>query len=362
MYTLSLEIINKCNLNCSYCYLGEKKNTFMSIETAEKAVELAIYEARKQYDKTLLIYFIGGEPLMAFPLICDVVAYVTNRCMQEKLKYIFSTTINGTLLTDKIVDFFMKYEFDIKLSLDGPKEVHDLNRRDYQNQGSFLSIMDKLELLKNFERRSNKKISYAHVITRNNFWDFEKSFQFLIDMGAERIETGIDYYCAWSEDERKGLRKQISNVFALYKNQVQREKKQISWNFLEHYMEMYLTKCDFYACKAGLKSMFVTGNGKIYTCAELPEFQIGNIKEGLDVKKIREIVNIKEHFSDRCKKCGYIDRCKTRGCQVSNYEIHKDIYEPVEVKCEVTKVFFQLIENNFNIQQIMHIEGKEDKV
>ena len=68
MYTLSLEIINKCNLNCTYCYLGEKKNTYMSLETAQKAIDIAVHEANKQYDRTLMVYFIGGEPLMAFKI------------------------------------------------------------------------------------------------------------------------------------------------------------------------------------------------------------------------------------------------------------------------------------------------------
>ena len=62
MYTLSLEIINKCNLNCTYCYLGEKKNTYMSLETAQKAIDIAVHEANKQHDRTLMVYFIGGEP------------------------------------------------------------------------------------------------------------------------------------------------------------------------------------------------------------------------------------------------------------------------------------------------------------
>ncbi|OYP01370.1 (4Fe-4S)-binding protein, partial [Lachnotalea glycerini] len=119
MYTLSLEVVNKCNLNCSYCYLGEKKNTSMSIDTAKKAIEIAVHEVQKQYDKTLVIYFIGGEPLIAFNVIYEIVAYTKSRCMEMNLKYMFSITTNGTLLTKKIIDFFIKDKFEIKLSLDG---------------------------------------------------------------------------------------------------------------------------------------------------------------------------------------------------------------------------------------------------
>lgn len=108
MYTLSLEIINKCNLNCTYCYLGEKKNTYMSLETAQKAIDIAVHEANKQYDRTLMVYFIGGEPLMAFNLMKDAVGYTKKKCQETNLICKFSTTINGTLVTDEIIDFLWK--------------------------------------------------------------------------------------------------------------------------------------------------------------------------------------------------------------------------------------------------------------
>lgn len=85
MYTLSLEIINKCNLNCTYCYLGEKKNTYMSLETAQKAIDIAVHEANKQHDRTLMVYFIGGEPLMAFNLMKDAVDYTKKKMPGNKL-------------------------------------------------------------------------------------------------------------------------------------------------------------------------------------------------------------------------------------------------------------------------------------
>lgn len=93
MYTLSLEIINKCNLNCTYCYLGEKKNTYMSVESAKKAVDIAVHEAQKQYDKTLIVYFIGGEPLMAFETMKSIVDYANGIGEKNGLKVKFSTRL-----------------------------------------------------------------------------------------------------------------------------------------------------------------------------------------------------------------------------------------------------------------------------
>lgn len=165
MYTLSLEIINKCNLNCTYCYLGEKKNTYMSLETAQKAIDIAVHEANKQYDRTLMVYFIGGEPLMAFNLMKDAVGYTKKKCQETNLICKFSTTINGTLVTDEVIDFFVENTFEVKVSLDGPEYVQNLNRRDYAGNGSFEEIMKNLPLLRKYEQETGNQISVASVAT-----------------------------------------------------------------------------------------------------------------------------------------------------------------------------------------------------
>lgn len=169
MYTLSLEIINKCNLNCTYCYLGEKKNTYMSVESAKKAVDIAVHEAQKQYDKTLIVYFIGGEPLMAFETMKSIVDYANGIGEKNGLKVKFSTTINGTLITRENVELFIKNDFEIKVSIDGPQFVHDLNRHDYVGNGSYNRIMERLPYLREYEEKTGKTVAYAHVVTKNNY-------------------------------------------------------------------------------------------------------------------------------------------------------------------------------------------------
>lgn len=109
----------------------------MSLETAQKVIDIAVHEANKQHDRTLMVYFIGGEPLMAFNLMKDVVDYAKKKCQETNLICKFSTTINGTLVTDEIIDFFVENTFEVKVSLDGPEYVQNLNRRDYAGNGSF---------------------------------------------------------------------------------------------------------------------------------------------------------------------------------------------------------------------------------
>lgn len=352
MYTLSLEIINKCNLNCTYCYLGEKKNTYMNFETAKKAVDIAVHEANKQYDRTLVIYFIGGEPLMAYSIIRQVVEYTKVICDRNSLKCQFSTTINGTLITDEIIDFFIENSFDLKVSLDGPEKVQDLNRKDYAGNGSFKKIMEKFLLLKKYEEGSGKRISIASVITNNNYQFYAESFQYLLDLGIKKIESGIDHYCKWNMEQLSGLKSQIEEVVGIYKNFIIQTKQPIFWNLWEQYLKSYLFSCSFYACKAGLATCYVTTNGDIYTCAEIKAFKIGSVDSGLNVTRIREIVYLEDQPEDTCVKCEYVNHCKTRGCQVANYEVNKSVFKPIEVNCEVTKCMYSLIKLNLTEKQL----------
>lgn len=355
MYTLSLEVINKCNLNCTYCYLGKKKNRCMSIDTAQKAVEIGIHEAKKQYDKQLIVYFIGGEPLLAFKTIKEIVSYVKARCGEESLNYKFSITTNGVSLTEDIVNFFTENKFDIKISLDGKMKIHDLNRKDYSGNGSFQKIIDNLNLLYNYQISTGNPISFAHVITQNNYQYFSESFQYLLDLGCERIETGIDYYCEWMQEELEALRDQIVKTFYSYKHHIQKNKKNVFWNVFDDHLKLYLVKCDFYACKAGLNNIFVASDGNIYTCGELPEFLIGNVHNGLSVSKIREIAYTRDIVNEKCKDCKYLKNCAARGCLATNFEIHKDIYQPVEASCLLTKTIFKLIEKNIDEEQLTNM-------
>lgn len=352
MYTLSLEIINKCNLNCTYCYLGEKKNTYMSVESAKKAVDIAVHEAQKQYDKTLIVYFIGGEPLMAFETMKSIVDYANGIGEKNGLKVKFSTTINGTLITRENVELFIKNDFEIKVSIDGPQFVHDLNRHDYVGNGSYNRIMERLPYLREYEEKTGKTVAYAHVVTKNNYQFFEQSFRFLLDLKADKIESGIDYYCQGEPSEILELKEQIRRTFNLFKEEVKKRGKSFYWNLFEQHLQAFLVPCDFYACKAGLNNVYVATDGNIYTCIELPEFKIGNVNEGLNVLRIREIVNREDKAYQLCKQCDFMSHCETRGCQASNIEINGNVYQPVEINCQVTKVMYELIENNISKNQL----------
>lgn len=108
-----------------------------------------------------------------------------------------------------------------------------------------------------------------------------------------------------------------------------------------------------------MTTCYVTTDGGIYTCAELPEFKIGSVEAGLDVPRIREIIYLEDQEDAMCKECQYIRHCKTRGCQVANYEIHQNVYKPIKVNCEVTKWMYHLIQTNLTEKQLEKL--KQDR-
>lgn len=247
------------------------------------------------------------------------------------------------------------------MSLDGPEYVQNLNRRDYAGNGSFEKIMKNLPLLRKYEQETGNQISVASVVTSNNYQYYAESFQFLLDLGIKKLESGIDYYCSWSDEQIQGLREQIEKVFGLYKAYIQKNQEVIFWNLWEQYLKSFLIPCPFYACKSGLTTCYVTTDGGIYTCAELPEFKIGSVEAGLDVPRIREIIYLEDQEDTMCKECQYIRHCKTRGCQVANYEIHQNVYKPIKVNCEVTKWMYHLIQTNLTEKQLEKLKQEYER-
>ena len=162
-------------------------------------------------------------------------------------------------------------------------------------------------------------------------------------------------------DRIQGLREQIEKVFGLYKAYIQKNQEVIFWNLWEQYLKSFLIPCPFYACKSGLTTCYVTTDGGIYTCAELPEFKIGSVEAGLDVPRIREIIYLEDQEDTMCKECQYIRHCKTRGCQVANYEIHQNVYKPIKVNCEVTKWMYHLIQTNLTEKQLEKLKQEYER-
>jgi len=128
-FSPSLCVTHDCNLNCIYCYQKHAGNIKMSLDTAKNSIDW-IFSNIPTDMNGVEIGFIGGEPLLEFNLIKEIVAYTCSK--PQGVKYIFYATTNGTLLTDEMKLWFTAHKdcFVLGLSLDGAKETHDYNRSD----------------------------------------------------------------------------------------------------------------------------------------------------------------------------------------------------------------------------------------
>ena len=347
LYTLSLEIAHECNLNCRYCYLGAKKNKVMNSNMAKEAVDMSIKEVLKQKDKTLDVYFIGGEPLLKFDLIKEIVEYVKTVCNNWGLNYSFSTTTNGTLLNKEIMDYLIGERFDLKISIDGKEEFHDLNRKYYSGKGSFKDILSKWELIEEYEKKLNTVIHAAQVITVNNVQGFVENFKALVEMGFRYIETDINKYDNWDQATKEILSQQIEEAIDYYISSTKKGAIYY-WRMFEMFLQDYFNNLPFYQCKAGANSMFITVDGVIYPCQECKKMDIGTMTDKtININKIRQLIHIEKTRNEKCINCEYLAHCRVHGCVMDNMEFNNDIYKPVDINCFLTKLVLNKIDTYF---------------
>lgn len=355
MYTLTLETNTLCNLCCKYCYLGEKTNKEMPFTIAQKAIDLIAHEALKQNDKTLFLCFLGGEPLLSYDFVKNTVEYCEKICKCNGLETLYAVTTNGTILDTKWYELLLQYKFSIRVSIDGDEYSQDLNRISQNGEGSYHKIVRNLDQFKDISVRGNEILRGVQVITKNNVSHYLNNFMHLIDLGFTYIESGANGYDDWDSESLATLRENLLNASKYYEDKLH-NKKHIYWNmYFNHLQKFVFSKKCFYNCMAGLSSSFINTDGNIYFCRETDDYlKIGNVYEGLNVNKIREIAYMRYTQNSECLQCLYLNHCAAKSCFVENYLLNGNIFEPVKVNCEITKFFNEYFKATLSEKDIEH--------
>lgn len=336
---LILQVTQACNLVCSYCPYAnvtggslqrDHSNKMMTWETAKKAIDLFFEHSIDRSDVSLSFY--GGEPIIAFDLIKKCVEYAKGLFLGKELR--LNMTTNATLLTDEIIDYLYENDFRLLFSIDGPEEIHDINRRRVDGTGSFRTAFANLK--KVAEKYSNKvhdMIGINTVINPENdadllfslyddevFSKYPISVQMSIAddiMLKDKIEMTdlyrekINYqgFLGWLDHLNivKGLKlvPAIKNRFAQYPKQYASFKKVIEG------------RPDVGApggpCVPGQRRIFVNADGNIYPCERVSEtidvMCIGNINDGIDIKKAGDVLNVGALTAEKCKNCYASSKC-----------------------------------------------------
>ena len=183
---LCLHIAHDCNLACRYCFAEEGeyhgRRALMSYEVGKKALDFLIANSGNR--RNLEVDFFGGEPLMNWQVVKDLVAYGREQEKIHNKNFRFTLTTNGVLLNDEVQEFVNKEMSNVVLSIDGRKEVHDYMRPFRNGRGSYDLILPKFEKLA--ESRNQEKYYVRGTFTRNNK-DFSNDVLHLADLGFKQI-------------------------------------------------------------------------------------------------------------------------------------------------------------------------------
>jgi len=310
----------------------------MSVLVAKKAVDFYISKAKGNRKN---ISFYGGEPLIRESLIKYVVDYLNIlKSKNKKTEFSVRITTNGTLLNIKLIDFFIKNEIALQVSLDGPKKYHDEFRLYKNGRGTFIKVIKNLENIYNRDQSYYKKnvmfncvISpVANVIEISDF--FHNNF---LTKNNIKIASYIDKRNTNFFDNCEHNIYQIAELQFLYDNflldLIRNENKFFS--LLENQFEkrfIYIHKRNLFEkpsefvpiqgpCFPGIRKLFVSANGTLHICEKInPRFSIGDVDNGLNIKKIKEILDeFKEQVnSSECLECWAMHFCNLCFAMVAN--------------------------------------------
>lgn len=301
--SLVLNVANKCNLHCSYCYEPEAAKygpvpVQMEWETARTSVDFLFHKAGGNSEVNLI--FFGGEALLNFKLMQQVVAYAQEKGRAAGKRVDFSLTTNGTLLTDEVIDFFQEHRFGITVSMDGPQELHDRRRffltAKGERRGSYEQIVPRVKRL--LARYSARPVVARVTVTKGTI-DIVRIYEHLAELGFFEIgfapvtaKNGEDYGL-----EPANLRQVLDGFKALgdvYVERALRNQYTGFSNLSTMLTDLHAGTNKLFPCGAGLGLLDVDGNGDVYLCHRFPgteEHRYGNVKEGIEYDRLNDFIN-----------------------------------------------------------------------
>ena len=341
---MCLHIAHDCNLACKYCFAeeGEYKGrrALMSFEVGKKALDYLVKNSGSR--KNLEVDFFGGEPLMNWEVVKQLVEY--GRSLEEPYnkKFRFTLTTNGVLLNDEIIEYANKEMANVVLSVDGRKEIHDMMRPTRNGKGSYDIIMPKFKQVA--ESRNQMNYYARGTFTRNNL-DFSKDVLDLADQGFEQIS--VEPVVAQPTEDYAIREEDLPKIFEEYDKLAaelaKRKKEGRGFNFFHFMIDLSGGPCvakRLSGCGSGCEYLAVTPWGDFYPCHQFvgeEKFLMGNVDEGITKPEIREeFKNCNVYSKEKCKTCFAKFFC-SGGCAANSYNFHGHINDAYDIGCEMQR-------------------------
>mgnify|MGYP004585006961 FL=1 len=339
---LCLHIAHTCNLNCSYCFASQGKyhgqRAVMSYEVGKRALDFLIENSGTR--RNLEVDFFGGEPLMNFQVVKDLVAYARSIEKEKGKNFRFTLTTNGVLVDDDVIQWANRECSNVVLSLDGRKEIHDRFRVDYAGNGSWEKIVPKFQ--KFVQARGGKDYYMRGTFTHANP-DFLKDIQTMLNLGfnelsMEPVVCAADDPSALTEDDLPIVMEQYEKLADLM---LQRDKEGRPFTFYHYMIDLTGGPCIYKrisGCGSGTEYMAVTPWGDLYPCHQFvgeERFCLGNIWEGVTNREIqKEFACCNVYAHPECRDCWARLYC-SGGCAANAYHATGSVTGVYEYGCKL---------------------------
>lgn len=341
---LCMHIAHDCNLACKYCFAEEGeyhgRRAMMSFEVGKKALDFLVANSGSRVN--LEVDFFGGEPLMNWDVVKQLVEYGRSLEESNHKKFRFTLTTNGVLLNDEIMEYLNKEMSNVVLSLDGRKEVNDRMRPFRTGKGSYDLIVPKFQKLAESRNQSNYYV--RGTFTRDNL-DFSEDVKHFADLGFKQmsIEPVVgpeeDPYSIREED----LPKIMEEYDKLALEYIKREKEGRGFNFFHFMIDLNQGPCVYKrlsGCGSGTEYLAVTPWGDFYPCHQFvgnEEFLMGNVDEGIKrTDLVKTFGNCNVYSKEKCKNCFARFYC-SGGCAANSFNFHGTINDAYEIGCEMER-------------------------
>ena len=355
---LCLHVAHTCNLNCSYCFASQGKyqgeRALMSFEVGKQAFDFLI--AHSGTRRNLEVDFFGGEPMMNFEVVKQLVAYARSIEKEKGKNFRFTFTTNGVLLDEEVMDFLNKEMSNVVLSLDGRREVHDHFRKDYAGRGSYDVILPKFKRL--VEKRGGKNYYVRGTFTHHNT-DFTKDILHMADLGFTELSMEpvvcppTDPYALTEED----LPILFEQYEILAREMIKRKREGRPFTFYHYMLDLKNGPCIYKritGCGSGTEYMAVTPWGELYPCHQFvgdERYSLGNVWDGITNTAVQdEFRSCNAYARPECKDCWARLYC-SGGCAANSLHATGSIKGVYGYGCELFKkriecaIMMQVAEN-----------------
>ncbi len=341
---LCLHVSHACNLSCDYCFAGEGRyhgeRSLMTFEVGKRAIDFLVENSGKR--KNLEVDFFGGEPLLNWEVVKQIVEYSREIERNRGKNFRFTLTTNGVLIDEDVIEFSNREMTNVVLSLDGRKEVHDRLRKSSNGHGSYDLIVPKFKEF--VDKRGGKGYYIRGTYTHHNI-DFTSDILHMADLGfrelsMEPVVSGKGDPYALTEEDMPELLRQYE---LLANEMLARKKEGRGFTFYHFMLDLSGGPCIYKrvsGCGSGTEYLAVTPSGDLYPCHQFagdPAFVMGNLWDGVtNLEKRQEFSQCNVYSRPECNDCWARLYC-SGGCAANAYHATGDIGGVYDYGCTLFK-------------------------